>query len=71
MKPSFKITDRNGKKALWVNSQNIWDLPSEVLTEDVKRAIISAYFIGAEHMKKELQSVSFDGRFQTDFEEGK
>jgi hypothetical protein len=37
---------------------------------DVKAAILNAYFIGAEHMKKEINSTQVEGRYGVLFEEG-
>jgi len=69
MKPKFMITDRGERKALWVNEQNIWDLSDKEITNDVKLAIIHAYFLGAEQMKKEIYSVRVEGNFNSHFEE--
>lgn len=69
MKPAFSITDRYGKKYLWVNDQNIWELNEKELTEDVKSAIIHAYFIGLHHMKAELDDIRIEGEFTSEFEQ--
>lgn len=61
----FTITNRKGEKSLWVNGQNIWDLKKSELTPDVKKAIISAYYIGKQHVKKEIDSLNL-GRFGFD-----
>ena len=57
MKPKFTITDRDGKKALWVNGCNIWDIHKKELSYDVKKAIINAYYIGSEDMLKDIRKI--------------
>lgn len=54
METNFEIKDRNGKKSLWINGQNIWDVDKKSLTQEVQRAIISAYFIGIQHAKDKI-----------------
>lgn len=67
MNPNFSIVDRDGEKSLWVNDQNIWDLSEKELTDDVKKAIINAYFIGASHMSKLVASQYIGGQFSSKF----
>jgi hypothetical protein len=52
---TFTITDRDGKKALWIGDQNIWDLKEKELTEGVKKAIIMAYAIGVQHAQEDMR----------------
>lgn len=59
MKPNFYITKRNGKNALWVNCFNIWDLTDYELTEDVKNAVMHAYFLGAKDMKNQIEATIY------------
>jgi hypothetical protein len=50
----FSVTDRDGKKALWVNSHNIWDISPKELTEDVKQVVIHAYEPGINAAEDEI-----------------
>ena len=69
MTPKFKIIPRDGKASLWVNERNIWDLPPKELTATVEKAIMSAYFVGAEDVIREInQTCCVTGRFSTVFE---
>jgi hypothetical protein len=68
MNPEFVIKERNGKKSLWVNNHNIWDLTETELTPNVQAAIISAYFRGAAHMKEEISHINIIGQFGSQFE---
>ncbi len=65
MKPSFYITDRNDKKALWVRLEdehlNIWDLTKKELTEDVQKAILSAFYRGSQLQQKANQLSKIEG----------
>jgi len=69
MNPKFRITNRDGKKSLWVNNRNIWDLEAKVLTKDVKQAIISAYYIGMQDMHDKMKEIEIFNRFCNEFEE--
>jgi hypothetical protein len=73
MPPEFTITDRRGKKALWVSDGaprwNIWDLSEKELTPSVKKAIINAYFIGAKHHAEAVSDVRISGQFNSEFTE--
>lgn len=60
MQVKFEITDRDDKKALWVNNQNIWDVDKKSLTYDVEKAIIMAYFIGIKHAKQKIMSEIYE-----------
>ena len=68
MTPQFKIIPRDGKESLWVNGRNIWDIPPKELTVAVEKAIMSAYFMGADDAYREMMKTSIDGRFNTKFE---
>ena len=68
MTPQFKIIPRDGKASLWVNGRNIWDLPPQELTVTVEKAIMSAYFLGAEDAYREIMKIAIVGRFNTKFE---
>lgn len=61
VEPEFEIKDREGEKSLWVNGQNIWDLKPSELTPDVKKAIMSAYYIGRMQYREEI--MHFDAGF--------
>lgn len=71
MKIEFTITERRGKKALWVNDRNIWDLTSSELTEDVKSAVIMAFHVGTELAKEEMDKIDFGFKFTQEFKEVK
>lgn len=64
MKPKFTKTKRNGNIALFVEvdgcKQNIWDLTRKELSDDVFKAIISAFHIGCNMQKREISKVSID-----------
>ena len=67
MNIEFKITDRNGEKVLWANDKRIWDLKPSEVTENVKKAIISATYIGIELMKKEICQLDFGQEYFQEF----
>jgi len=69
MNPKFRIANRDGKKSLWVNDRNIWDLEEKALTKEVKKAIISAYYIGINDMRNKMNEIEFYNRFCNEFEE--
>lgn len=48
MKPIFSKRMRDGKLSLWVNGYNIWDLPPKQATDDVLKAIQSAFDRGSQ-----------------------
>lgn len=52
MMPELKIKDRDGQASLWVDDQNIWDLPHDQLTSEVLLAIKHAYEVGRENVIK-------------------
>lgn len=64
MKVEFSVTDRDGKKALWVNDYNIWDLKESELTEDVGAAITHAYYLGIAQYKDYLKSTMNKGPYE-------
>jgi hypothetical protein len=61
MEVKFEMKDRDGKKSLWVNDYNIWDLTAKELTPDVKKAICHAYFLGIEQYKRNIQDMLWQG----------
>lgn len=65
MEVKFKTTERDGKKALWVNDYNIWDLMPGEFTPDVQKAIKHAYHLGIEQYKRYLQDIMYEGPFET------
>ena len=71
MKPSFYITDRNDKKALWVSLEdehlNIWDLTKKELTEDVQKAILSSFYRGAQLQQKANRLSQIEGHFNSEW----
>jgi hypothetical protein len=67
-KPKFSIVDRDGKKSLWVDDRNIWDLSEKEITNDILNAIINAYFIGACQMYQKMSDVTFVGQHNSKFQ---
>lgn len=60
MNVQFKVIDRKGKKSLWVNNYNIWDLEESELTENVMSAIMSAFDRAILIHKQELQQLDLN-----------
>jgi hypothetical protein len=70
MKVKFTITDRDGKKALWADDKNIWDLTEQELTPGVKKAIISAFWIGGCLVRDEMYAaINPRNKYGYEFEE--
>jgi len=53
---TLKIIDRDGKASLWVDDLNIWDLPHKQVTQDVLKAIRSAYERGRQKAIREIEN---------------
>jgi len=71
MKIDFTITDRDGEKALWANGINIWDLKPSELTEDIKKAIINAVYVGLDLAREEIDQLDFGRSYFKEFKEVK
>lgn len=56
----FTTTHRDGKLALWVNRKNIWDIRPDNYTDDVRKAIISAYRIGVSDAMDSIHALAWD-----------
>ena len=69
MNPKFRITNRDGKKSLWVNDRNIWDLDPKELTNAVEHAIISAYYRGISDMRNEFNKIKISKDYESLFKE--
>jgi hypothetical protein len=56
MKPELTIKKRNGKIAPFIGGRNVWDLtPAIWKNESVRQAIKSAYEIGYDRAKRDMQ----------------
>jgi hypothetical protein len=60
----FELRDRGDKKSLWVNGQNIWDLTTKELTDNVKKAIQHAYHVGVEQHRDYMRKVMYEGPYE-------
>lgn len=66
--PHFYTTKRDKKVALWVDGYNIWDLSEKEATENVKKAIVNSFYLGAKMMWEKMTDQRFDGQLSNDFE---
>jgi hypothetical protein len=74
MTPKFYTTKRDGKVALWVSmpdgaDRNIWDISSHNWSEEVQKAIVSAFYRGAECQQNLVSRCRVEGRYDQRFDE--
>ena len=74
MTPKFSTTQRDGKVALWVSmpdgrKHNIWDVSPHNWSEEVQKAIVSAFYRGAECSKMLVTRCFVEGRYNQRFDE--
>jgi hypothetical protein len=72
MKPKFTRINRNGKAALFADLDNhsvcICEIPNKELTNEVQKAIISAYYKGAFQQRALiLSSTGLEGELRNQF----
>ena len=67
---AVKTMMREGKVAIFINDWNVWDVPPQDLTPEVRKAILHAYELGcvhtAESVRTVMSTVSMDNKFNFD-----